>query len=170
MNIMSLLLNGKKILKSKSKFNILPFNDIILGQNRVISYISGETYKIHEKNFKNTESKNQWLSVVERIHTGTNTKLVNTIYPIYYSYIKNIAQKNNLELIVFDWWGKKINNLLDNIKGTEWILDSLMEEAKEKNQWDLRSISKVGQHHNSKSSHKMAVIINEKINEYKKLQ
>jgi hypothetical protein len=100
----------------------------------------------------------------------TNTDLVKPLYPLYYFYMINLLKQLNIEPIVFDFWGKELNSSIGNIKGDEWILDSLMVEAKAKGVWLEENIAPGLHHHNSVSNKFLAEIINDAIVKHKKLE
>lgn len=144
------------------KFNQRPDYEYFDSKYRTLSYYGSDVYDTYESYFATTEAKESWLNVSQRILEGiVDTYTVNSMYDIYYDYIVNTLKQNDVEPIVFDWWGKVLNNNL--IRGDEWILDSVMETAKSKGVWYPDKMTPIGQHHNSESANLMAQIIQEAI-------
>lgn len=152
-------------------YNVNPHYSQFKKENRVFSSWHRDTYELHEHKFNNISSKESWLDVSTDLHAAlTNTHLVKSLYPVYYFYMINLLKQLNIEPIVFDFWGKELNSSIDNIKGDEWILDSLMVEAKAKGVWLEENIAPGLHHHNSVSNKFLAGIINDAIVKHKKLE
>lgn len=159
------------LINSNDSYNVNPYYGQFKKENRVISPWLRETYELHEYKFSNTDSKKSWLDVSTVLCDSlTNTTLVKSLYPVYYFYIVNLLKQLGIEPIVFDFWGKELNSSIDNIKGDEWILDSLMVEAKAKGVWLEENIAPGLHHHNSVSNKFLAEIINDAIIQHKKLE
>jgi len=120
----------------------------------VLSSDFRKMYEIHEGKFVSPDSKNAWLDISEQLYESFNKSVLSqSLFPIYMKYITDTLKEHNITPIIFDWWGKTVEQwqLIDNLNIHDNILfvrKSIKQILIDNNLWN-REEQSIGGHFNS---------------------